>query len=70
MMRRCDGNDPNLLTPAGEVGNCGRSFDDVNRYVICPHKTIGGGMRVSAEYAEGDTGPLIEIAVRGFKVRE
>ena len=37
MMRKCDGNDPNLRTVDNETGNCGKEFDDVNHSVLCPH---------------------------------
>lgn len=37
MIRTCNGSDPNLRTPDGAVGNCGRTFDDVNHWTTCPH---------------------------------
>lgn len=37
MIRTCNGADPNLHTEGGAVGNCGRTFDDVNHWTSCPH---------------------------------
>src|SRR5262245_42321225 len=39
-LRRCDGTDSEMLTPDGRRGNCGRTFDDTEHYVICPHHPI------------------------------
>lgn len=43
MIRTCNGDDPNLQekdeeTGKYKVGNCGRTFDDVNHWTICPHE--------------------------------
>lgn len=37
MIRTCNGSDPNLKTRDGTVGNCGRTFDDLNHWTVCPH---------------------------------
>jgi hypothetical protein len=37
MLRHCNGSDPNLKDDAGNVGNCGATFDDVNHWTTCPH---------------------------------
>lgn len=37
MFRTCNGADPNLKTLDGQVGACGRTFDDVNHWTTCPH---------------------------------
>lgn len=43
MIRRCDGNDPNLWDENGDPCACGRVFDDVDRATIYPHDPAGGG---------------------------
>lgn len=37
MIRTCNGSDPNLKTLDGQVGNCGRTFEDINHWTTCPH---------------------------------
>jgi len=37
-MRHCNGEDPNLVDPENNTGNCGRRFDDVDHWTICPHE--------------------------------
>lgn len=37
MIRNCNGSDPNLKTLDGQVGNCGRTFEDINHWTTCPH---------------------------------
>lgn len=40
MIRRCSGDDPNLIGQSGGACACGREFDDVERSVIWPHAAI------------------------------
>ena len=60
MIRRCDGNDPNLTRPVRDGEqlsgpwpdsvpcDCGAVFDDVDRFVTYPHQPIGGGVDLSS----------------------
>jgi hypothetical protein len=51
MRRICNGQDPNLKTPDGKIGNCGAVFDDVTAWTICPHEEFSPGPVLLEPYA-------------------
>ena len=65
MRRHCNGKDPNLRTIGGLIGNCGKVFNDVDHWTICPHLSFSPTVipTVSRE-TEEDHEPVLSLLCR------